>query len=208
MNATATVTTLLKILFLILLILVIILGGIYWFDHLGLINYKNIVGPFSRYLPGFMKKGQVVEEEPSLLEKEFLEKREQLLADRSQDLEELQKKLEKKELELNEMETRLKEEKRALEESKKVLSEKMREYDNYKENISKQARYFISMPPEDAVERLARMDDLLVIDIFRQMDKIAEEEGRVSMAPYYLSLMDPEKAAVIQRKMTKVTERQ
>ena len=112
--------------------------------------------------------------------------------------------LDKKELELKETEARLAEETKRLEEEKKVLSERLNEYDNYSENIGRQAEYFVSMPPKAAVERLAGLDDLLVIDILRRIDRSAEEEGRQSVVPYYLSLMDPGRAAVIQRKMTKV----
>ncbi len=87
-----------------------------------------------------------------------------------------------------------------------MLSEKLREYDNYKENIKTQAGYLINMPPPAAVERISKLDDLLAIDILRQIDKEAEEEGKVSVVPYFLSLMDPDKAATLQRKMTKVGE--
>jgi flagellar protein FlbB len=112
--------------------------------------------------------------------------------------------LEERELTLKEREAKLKEDLESLEEEKKVLSEKLREYDNYRENIIIQAEYFTNMPPAAAVERLSQLDDLLAIDILRQIDKNADEEGRISVVPYYLSLMDPEKAATIQRKMTKV----
>jgi hypothetical protein len=49
------------------------------------------------------------------------------------------------------------------------------------------------------------MEDLLVIDILREIDRRAEETGTQSIVPYFLSLMEPpEKAAAIQRKMTKM----
>ncbi len=206
MSAASTIRNLLKILFLLFLILVIALGGIYWFDHLGLIDYKKVVGPFERYLPAFMKRGEVVEEDPFLLEREFIGKKEEVLLAKTMELEDRKQEIEERELTLSETEARLREETKRLEEEKKVLSEKLREYDNYRENIRKQAEYFTSMPPESAVERLTQLDDLLVIDILRQIDKDAEEEGRLSIVPYFLSLMDPSKAAVIQRKMTKVGE--
>ena len=64
MSAASTVTNLLKIIFLLILIVVILLAGVYWFDHLGLVDYNKFVGPFERYLPMFMKKGVEVTEEP------------------------------------------------------------------------------------------------------------------------------------------------
>jgi flagellar protein FlbB len=91
-----------------------------------------------------------------------------------------------------------------LEEQEKVLSEEKRQYDNYKDNIGRQAVYFTSMPPRAADDRLQKLDDLLVIDVLREVDRRAEETGTVSLVPYYLSLMDEDKAASVQRKMTKI----
>ena len=206
MSTATTVRNILKIFFLLLLLIVIVLGGIYWFDHLGLLNYRKVIGPLEQYLPAFMQRGEVVGDDPYLLERELLGKREEVLIARYDELETMMSDLEQKELELNEIEAKLTEEMKRLEEEKKVLSEKLNEYDNYRENIAKQAEYFTSMPPDAAVERLAKLDDLLVIDILRQIDHTAEEEGRLSVVPYFLSLMDPTKAAVIQRKMTKIGE--
>jgi len=206
MSAASTVTNLLKIIFLLMLIVVILLGGVYWFDNLGLIDYNKFVGPFERYLPTFMKKGAEVTEAPVLIEEEMLNKKEEMLLAIEHELEIKEQEVEKKKLELQEKEAKLKEEASMLEEKQKVLSEERREYDNYNENIKKQAGYFTNMPPVKAVERMAELEDLLAIAILRQIDAEAEEEGRISVVPYFLSLMEPEKAAALQRKMTKVGE--
>jgi flagellar protein FlbB len=206
MSAASTVTNLLKIIFLLILIVVILLAGVYWFDHLGLVDYNKFVGPFERYLPMFMKKGVEVTEEPVLLEEEFLRKREEMLLAKTRELEIEKQELERNRLELQELRTKLAEDATRLEEEKKVLSEERRQYDNYRENIKTQAGYFTNMPPAAAVERIAQLDDLLAIDILREIDATAEEEGRISVVPFLLSIMDPEKAATLQRKMTKVGE--
>jgi len=203
-NVGSAITNLVKILFLLLLILVILIGGLFWFDHLGLVNYKRLIGPYERYLPSFMKRGESAAEEPLLLEKELLGKKEQMLLEMERELAQRTQDLQAWELSLKENEAKLREEAASLEEEKKVLSEKLREYDNYRENIRRQAQYFTSMPPQAAVERLSKLDDLLAIDILRQIDTSAAEAGRVSIVPYFLSLMEPEKAAALQRKMTKV----
>lgn len=201
----SAVTYILKILFLFLLIIVISLGGIYWFDHLGLIDYKKVVGPLGKYLPVFLQRGEVTED-PLLLEKELLTKRLEALSQKEKELELNGKKLSEREQQVQQIEEKLKEESKSIENEKKLLSEKLHEYDNYKENVKKQAEYFTDMPPKAAVERLSQMNDLLVIDILRQIDKTAVEQGKSSVVPYYLSLMDPKKAASIQRKMTEVGE--
>ena len=204
MSAATAARNILKIFFLLLLLIAVILGGMYWFDHLGLINYRRFTGPLGQYLPQFMQRGEAVVDDPYLLEREILSKREEVLQARQEMIGEQVQVLEKRELELKETEAKLMEETKRLEEEKKVLSERLREYDNYRENIEKQASYFVSMPPQAAVERLAELDDLLVIDILRQIDRHAEGEGRQSVVPYFLSIMNPERAAEIQRKMTKV----
>jgi flagellar protein FlbB len=206
MNVAGAITNLLKIVFLILLIFVILLGGIYWFDYLGLVDYRRLIEPYKNYLPSILRREVEVSQDPLLLEKEFLNKEMEILLAKEKELELTRKQLEEMELAIMEREAKLKEEAESLAEEKKVLSEKLREYDNYRENIRTQADYFINMPPEAAVERLSQLEDLLAIDIMRQIDKNADEEGRVSVVPYYLSLMDPAKAATLQRKMTKVGE--
>jgi flagellar protein FlbB len=122
------------------------------------------------------------------------------------DLDRREQELDERMLAMNEQEAKLSEEAKRLEEQEKVLSEAKRQYDNYRDNIRKQAEYFSSMPPRDAVERLQKLEDLLIVDILREIDKRAEETGTQSIVPYYLSLMDAERAASVQRKMTKVFE--
>jgi hypothetical protein len=45
------------------------------------------------------------------------------------------------------------------------------------------------------------MDDMTVIDILREMEKQSQIEGTQSLVSYLLSLMDPKRASVIQKKM-------
>lgn len=205
MNVASAASNVLKILFLLLLILVIILAGTYWFDHLGIIDYRELIRPVEKYLPAFLKRGERVEESPLLLERAFTEKRAQVLDAREQELGQRRQELDARARELRELDTRLQEEAQRLQEMEKVLSQKQTAYDNYTDNVRKQAEYLASMRPEDAVERLSRLNDLLIIDILREVDRIAEETGGLSMVPVYLSLMEPEKAASVQRKMTKVS---
>jgi len=206
-SVASAISNLLKILFLILLIIVLILGGIFWFDRLDLLDYKRVTGPLSQYLPAFMKRGeQPLEDDEFLLERAYIEKKEQRLQDVEKDLDRRGQELDDRGLLLSEQEAKLSEEAKRLEEQEKVLSEARRQYDNYKDNVRKQAEYFVSMPPKKAVERLQKLEDLLIVDILREMDRNAEETGTQSIVPYYLSLMDAERAASVQRKMTKVVD--
>ena len=147
-----------------------------------------------------------LENDEYLLERAYIEKQEQRLQDIEKDLSRREQELDDRGLLLSEQEAKLSEEAKRLEEQEKVLSEARRQYDNYKDNVRKQAEYFVGMPPQDAVERLQKLEDLLIVDILREMDRNAEEAGSQSIVPYYLSLMDAERAASVQRKMTKIGE--
>lgn len=68
-------------------------------------------------------------------------------------------------------------------------------------NINQIAKNLNDMRPEAAVDVLLAIDDYTVIDILREVEEIAAEEGTYSMGSYWLSLMPSEKAAEIQRKM-------
>ncbi len=57
------------------------------------------------------------------------------------------------------------------------------------------------MPPGDAVAILGNMDDQAVNDLFRVTEEIAQAEGEMSLVAYWLSLMPPERAAALKRKM-------
>jgi flagellar protein FlbB len=207
-SAGSLFVNLLKIAFLLLLIVAIAFGGLFWFDHLGILEYNRYVEPFERWLPSFMRRGRAVTEDQLLLDKEFLFKEREILEAGKKELEIERADLERRSLEIKELEAKLSEEAKRLDEEKKVLSEKMGAYDNYIDNIGKQAQYFTNMPPKAAVERLSQLEDLLAIDILRQIDRNAEEQGKASVVPYFLSLMDPVKAAALQRKMTKTSGRE
>ena len=44
-------------------------------------------------------------------------------------------------------------------------------------------------------------DDQLLIDLLRITDELAADEGRLSLVPFWLAQLPPERAADIQRKM-------
>ena len=57
------------------------------------------------------------------------------------------------------------------------------------------------MQPLAAVNILIAMDDQTVIDVLRKVEEIAKRSGSSSMGSFWLSLMPPDRAAEIQRKM-------
>jgi flagellar protein FlbB len=57
------------------------------------------------------------------------------------------------------------------------------------------------MPPASAVEIINRMNDQDAIDVLRKTEEIAQAEGTASIVSFWLSLMPPDRAAELQRKM-------
>jgi flagellar protein FlbB len=58
------------------------------------------------------------------------------------------------------------------------------------------------MPPQNAVNIISAMNDQDAIDILRKTEEIARAEETASVVAFWLSLMEPERAAEIQRKMS------
>ena len=75
-----------------------------------------------------------------------------------------------------------------------------------RDNLSREEKFYditvnlLGMPPETTVKSLEKMTDYDVIEILKSADRIAEERNQGSMSSYWLSLMDPEKVAAINRK--------
>lgn len=191
---------------LILLNMFLIASGFLWLDYLGFINFRQDIFPTLAKIPGFKFILPRRMEDPYLFAKEEYKKQElvrkfqwEKLKGKENELNELKMKLEEKESSLKEMQNRLTE-------KEKEIDKKYQDKETYESKVKKQAVYFVSMRPEDAVKRLSKMEDLLIIDILKAIDKQAGEEGKQSIVPYFLSLMDSSKASVIQRKMTTVEE--
>jgi flagellar protein FlbB len=69
-------------------------------------------------------------------------------------------------------------------------------------NVEQIARYLNSMPPQNAVAIIGAMDDQAAIDVIRKVEGIAQAEGAASIVSYWFSLLPPDRAAEIQRKMS------
>lgn len=192
-----------RILILLLLIGVLALGGLVWFDYLGIIDAQRALSPVFRLVRG--ERAVVDAEDPLLLDRERLAKQLEALAVRSEELDNWQAQLETEQREVDQMQETLAERDRALEDREKVLNDRLRAYDNRVENLRQNSAYLVGMPPENAVKILLAMDDQDVIDIFRVTEQQATESGEMSLVAYWLSLMPADRAAVLQRKMSRTT---
>lgn len=134
--------------------------------------------------PFRVKEGELQKEEERLkeLEIQLREKESRLGEDSSA----VQKQLEEIEL----MRKGLADERKRLEAEKQAAFER-------KKTVKEMATRILNMPPDDAVAILANWKNSDVVDVFLQMEKDAEQEGRQSIVPYLMTKIPRERAGVI-----------
>jgi len=138
---------------------------------------------------------------PTQVDKISLQKREEKLMEKEEDLA-------KKENDLNELASLLETKESQIEELKKNIQEERerlnmvtKDWDDRKKKINDIARKVTSMPPAKAIEMMENWRDLDIIDVLRQIDKNALDDGLQSLTPYLLTLFNAERRAEITRKM-------
>lgn len=194
-----------KVIVLLLLIAVLAFGGIIWFDYLNVIDAKTVLAPIYKYLPFLSGEGRT---QPSMQPDEILDLDAERLAVRLEALEltRLEMDLQQSELdakhgEIMQMAQQLEERQKALEEQENTIKAQAADADNKSKNIEQNARYLTGMPPQNAVNIIAALDDQDAIDVLRKTEEIAQAEGTASIVAFWFSLMDPARAAELQRKM-------
>ena len=191
-----------KSIVLLFLIVFMILGGLLWFDYLGIINAKKTFAPVYR-LFGLQTQTSVTATSAKPLEANLDDDR---LAKRLEALEIRQQELDKRETDILKTENANEAIAKELEEREKTFNNEVKKYDDRNSNIEQISTYLTSMPPKTAVEQLMGMDDQDVIDIFRKTDALAVAAKTTSMTSVWLMYMPAERAAVIQRKMANKPE--
>ncbi|MGO8695061.1 MAG: periplasmic-type flagellar collar protein FlbB [Rectinemataceae bacterium] len=192
-----------RIVLLLLLIVALIVGGIVWFDYIGLIDAKSLLGPVYRSL-GIAARtgGGIGASSPALLDEERMSKRLEALRARSDELDQREANIAGQNAEIEQKVQELDARGKALDDREKSFNAKAKEYENRRVNIDQNARYLTGMPPDKAVGILVAMDDETVIDIFRAVEAQAQAAGQTSLVALWLSMMPPDRSAAIQRKMT------
>ena len=195
-----------KMLAMLVLILILILGGMLWFDYLGVLNAKKIFAPVYR-LFGLQVQTSVsdMQSDASLtadLDEDRLAKRLEALNVYAEELDKREQDIAAKEAENLQITQKLEEMRVALEEREKTFNNEVKKYDDRNVNIEQNAKNLNSMRPADAVEILNAMDDQDVIDTLRKVEEMAAAAGKNSQVSNWLSMMPPERVAALQRKMT------
>jgi flagellar protein FlbB len=103
--------------------------------------------------------------------------------------------------EIVQMAQELEEIQNALDERENSLRASRLDAENRDRNVEQNARYLTGMPPQNAVGIIAALDDQDAIDVIRKTEEIARAEGTASIVSFWFSLMDPARAAELQRKM-------
>jgi flagellar protein FlbB len=191
-----------RVIVLLLLIVVMVAGGIVWFDYLNVIDAKTVLAPLYRFI------GREGRSQPKTTEAELLNLDAERLAIRLEALElqkmeidTRQKDMDSRYGEIEQMAQELEERQKALDDRENSLRAQAADAENKDRNIEQNARLLNGMPPERAVGIMTAMDDQDVIDVLRKTEDIARAEGTSSIVSYWLSLMEPKRAAELQRKM-------
>lgn len=195
-----------RIFILLLLIIVLALGGIIWFDYLGVVDAKSMISPVYQLLGLGRRSAIASADDPNLLDKERLAKQQDALALTRQALDSREAALSAKERQLNQLGQDLNDRQAALEAQQKALNDARKAIDDRRVNLEQNAVYLTSMPPANAIAILAKQDDQYVIDTFRTVEAQARKTGADSLVPIWLSLMPADRAATLQRKMAGSTE--
>lgn len=194
-----------KTVVLLFLIVILVLGGLLWFDFLGVIRVKSLFNPIYKAI-GWQRQTSTTSTSTKPLTADLDQDR---LDKQREALDLYREELEKREADtvsIEEQNQRLAQEiadrEKNLEEREKTFNNTVKMFDDRNSNIEQIAANLEGMQPLKAVDILVAMDDQLAIDVLRKVTERAQNNGVASMVPYWLSLMPAERAAVIQRKMT------
>jgi len=190
---------------LLLLIIVLSVGGIFWFDYLNVIDAKSVLAPVYRFIPFAAGEGRVqprtTPDEVLNLDAERLSIRLEAVDLYRAELDIRQHDLDSQYGEIVQMAQELEARQKALEDMEISLIRQAADAENKDRNVDQIARYLTGMPPRNAVNIIAAYDDQDAIDVLRKTEEIAQAEGTASIVAYWFSLMDPARAADLQRKM-------
>jgi flagellar protein FlbB len=191
-----------RVIVLLLLIAVMAAGGIVWFDYLNVIDAKTVLSPLYRFI------GREGRSQPAVAPGEFLNLDAERLAIRLEALElrDMEMNTRQRELDsrfgtIEQMAQELEERQRSLDEREISLRAQATDADSRDRNIEENARILTGMPPANAVAIMSAMNDQDVIDVLRKTEELAQAGGSASIVPFWFSLMEPQRAAELQRKM-------
>lgn len=190
-----------RILGLLLLILGLAGAGLLWLDILGLIDARSMALPLLKTVGLAPTDRRINAEDPLLLDRERLMKREEALALYQEDLTLQDGDLKRQNEELLQKLNSLAEREKAQEDRENSFNQIQKQAEDRKANLVQNSQYLNSMPPAKAVPILLQLDDQDLIDLLRVTEEEAKAQGQDSIVSAWIALMPAERAATIQRKM-------
>ncbi len=196
-----------RVFVLVVLIALLAGGGLLWFDYLGIVQSRSVFAPVYRLFGMTPRAGiSTLPSEDGDLDADRIAKRLEAINLRSEELDSKEKDLDRKEGEIEQKAQELDDRLASVEERERTFNEMLRQTDDRAANIGQIADYMNGMPPKKAVDNLLAMDDQDIIDILRNVEAKAKKAGSASSVAYWFSLMPPDRAAEIQRKMANKPE--
>ncbi len=186
------------------LIVVLLTGLIYWLELVNILPTKIVVNYVSGILTPAISSPQVtaqVQNDTLLLDRLRLEQQSGALQRRQETLNELQRSLELREEEVLRGEERIRVKEEELDNLQLSLNLRSERIENKDEGLRYNVQSLLNIPPENAVKILVEYDDQLLVDTLMTADLIATENQSLSLVPLWLSLMEPERASDIQKKI-------
>ena len=185
-----------RVLYLVLLIFFLLTVGFFIFDYYGLIDADEI-------FPALAKKPSLVnwdKESPTEVEKLEYKKAREKLDEEIAEIERIRQSLDEEKEKLQGENEKLNEMKKSIQEKEKNMAKSKKDSESRENKIKVLANKIANMPPQKAKELLVNWPDQDIIDVFKQMDKDAEEEGTNTITTYLLTLFDEKRRAVITNK--------
>lgn len=191
-----------RIVVMLIMILALAIGGLFWFDYLGLVDAKAVFAPALRLAGLRTRTGTALPaDSPTLLDDERFAKQMEAVEAMRQELAEREKISTERQSAIEAMAQEIEDRAKTLDERENSFKQMAQRYENRRANVEQNARYLSGMPPADAVKILVASDDQTVIDVLRAVEEIAAQTGEASVVAYWLSLLPADRSAALQRKM-------
>ena len=170
-----------KSIVLLLIILILIIGGLLWFDYLGVVQVKSMFAPVYKML-GKEPQSSVTATQTAPLSANLDEDR---LRKQKEANDIFKEELDKREADIKLLEqqnaqiaSELAEREKNQEEREKTFNLNVKKYDDKNVNVEQIANNLNGMRPEAAVDILTAMDDQTVIDVLRKVEELAKNAGK------------------------------
>ncbi len=189
---------------LLIIVFILLIGGLLWFDYLGVVHVKSVFAPLYRALGKEPQTSSTATQSKPLyanLDEDRIKKQREALDIYKEELDKRETDIQTIENQNAQIAAELAEREKNQEEREKTFNSIQKQYDDRRRNVEQIAKNLNGMRPEAAVGILNSLDDQTVIDVLRRVEEMAAESGTSSMGSYWLSLMESKRAAEIQRKM-------